>query len=70
MPDSLVDRFPQLDRGRLVRELVPPPRFDAERFSTYRPDPGEPSQAAAVARLEEYAAGLGQGRFARWYLLR
>jgi cell division protein ZapE len=56
----LVNRFPQLDRGRLVRDLVPPPRFDAERFSTYRPDPREPSQTAAVARLEEYAGGLGQ----------
>nr|WP_231961523.1 cell division protein ZapE [Pedococcus dokdonensis] len=56
-----------MDRGRLVRELVPPPRFDAERFTTYRPDPAEPSQSAAVERLERYAAGLGPraggGRF-------
>jgi cell division protein ZapE len=55
---SLTDRSPKLDRDRLVRDLVPPPRFDGERFSTYRPDPSEPSQAAAVQRLEEYAAGL------------
>jgi cell division protein ZapE len=60
VPGSLLDRSPKLDRGRLVRELVPPPRFDAERFSTYRPDPAEPSQRAAVQRLEEYAAGLGR----------
>jgi cell division protein ZapE len=60
VPGSLTDRSPHLDRERLVRELVPPPRFDAERFSTYRPDPAEPSQAAAVQRLEEYAAGIGQ----------
>ena len=67
MPGSIVDRFPQLDRGRLVRELVPPPRFDAERFTTYRPDPAEPSQAAAVDRLERYAAGLGQRAGGRWF---
>jgi cell division protein ZapE len=62
VPGSLTDRSPRLDRERLVRELVPPPRFDAERFSTYRPDPAEPSQSAAVQRLEEYAAGLGEHR--------
>ncbi len=60
MPGSLTDRSPRLDRDRLVRELVPPPRFDGERFATYRPDPGEPSQRAAVERLEEYAARLGE----------
>jgi cell division protein ZapE len=67
VPGSIVDRFPQLDRGRLVRELVPPPRFDAERFTTYRPDPAEPSQAVAVDRLERYAAGLGQRAGTRWF---
>lgn len=67
MPGSLLDRSPQLDRGRLVRELVPPPRFDAERFTTYRPDPAEPSQAAAVERLERYAASLGQRAGGRWF---
>ena len=65
MPGSLLDRTPQLDRGRLVRELVPPPRFGSERFSTYRPDPAEPSQRAAVDRLEAYAAGLDGGS-RRW----
>ena len=68
MPGSLTDRSPRLDRDRLVRDLVPPPRFDGERFATYRPDPGEPSQRAAVDRLEEYAARLDErpgGWFAR-----
>jgi cell division protein ZapE len=68
VPGSLTDRSPRLDRDRLVRELVPPPRFDGERFATYRPDAGEPSQRAAVERLEEYAARLGEqpgGWFAR-----
>ena len=67
MPGSLLDRSPQLDRERLVRELVPPPRFDAERFSTYRPDPAEPSQAAAVERLRSYAAALDGGAPRGWF---
>ena len=67
MPGSLLERSPQLDRGRLVRELVPPPRFDAERFSTYRPDPHEPSQAAAVERLEAYAARLAESAGGGWF---
>ena len=62
MPGSLTDRSPRLDRDRLVRDLVPPPRFDGERFATYRPDPREPSQQRAVEVLEEYAAGLGEVR--------
>ena len=39
----------------LINGLVPPPRFDAVRFSTYRPDPAEPSQAGAVQFLEKFA---------------
>jgi cell division protein ZapE len=70
VPGSLVDRTPQLDRERLVRELVPPPRFDAERFGTYRPDPGEPSQAEALQRLERYAAVLGEDGGGRWWTRR
>nr|WP_230209293.1 cell division protein ZapE [Tetrasphaera sp. HKS02] len=50
-----------------MRELVPPARFDAERFSTYRPDPDEPSQAAAVERLEAYAAGLAESAGRGWF---
>ncbi|RJK92931.1 cell division protein ZapE [Vallicoccus soli] len=60
MPTRLVDRSPSVPADRLVAELVPPPRFDAVRFSTYVPDPAQPSQAAAVQRLEEVAAGLGR----------
>ena len=51
----LSTRRPQVDASRLVGELVPPPRFDVVRFSTYRPDPAQPSQAAAVQRLQECA---------------
>ncbi|MCW2715957.1 MAG: ATP/GTP-binding integral rane protein [Frankiales bacterium] len=38
--------------------MVPPPRFDGARFDTYRPDPGQPSQAAALEVLQQFAAGL------------
>ncbi|MFE0691781.1 cell division protein ZapE [Streptomyces sp. JH002] len=58
-PAALADRAPQVPADRLVAELVPPPRFDAVRFATYVPDPGQPSQAAAVEALSGFAAGLG-----------
>ncbi len=72
MPSSsvprLCDRFPLVARERLVAELVPPPRFSAERFSTYRPDPAQPTQAAAVARLAEFAAELSTPQpSGRWF---
>jgi cell division protein ZapE len=59
-PDStpLSERWPQVDPRSLVAELVPPPRFRTERFGTYRPAPEQPSQQAAVDRLEGYAAQL------------
>ena len=34
---------------------MPPPRFDAVRFATYRPAPDEPSQRAAVDALSAFA---------------
>ena len=57
-PPSLADRVPEVPAGTIVAALVPPPRFDAVRFSTYVPDPDQPSQAAAVAALEQFAATL------------
>jgi cell division protein ZapE len=65
----LVDRLPQVSADRLIAELVPPPRFDAVRFSTYRPDPNEPTQAAAVAALESFADRMqtDSGRGRRWF---
>ncbi|HET7279008.1 MAG TPA: cell division protein ZapE [Dermatophilaceae bacterium] len=55
---SLTTREPHLDRARLVRELVPPPRFGNVRFENYEPDPAYPSQSAAVQRLRQFAAML------------
>ncbi|GHH91961.1 cell division protein ZapE [Streptomyces capillispiralis] len=66
-PLSLCAREPHVPADRLVAEMVPPPRFDSVRFSTYIPDPGQPSQTEAVRVLEGFAAGLdgaaaGSGR--------
>jgi cell division protein ZapE len=52
----LTDRRPVVDRDRLLGDLQPPPRFAAERFDTYRPDAGYPSQARALDRLRTFAA--------------
>ena len=54
----LVDRSPEVAADTLVAGLVPPPRFESARFSTYRPDPAHPSQARAVMRLREFATTL------------
>ena len=54
----LVDREPVVPPETLVAGLVPPPRFDDVRFSTYRPDPAQPSQARAVEVLQGFAQRL------------
>ncbi|WP_369392609.1 cell division protein ZapE [Streptomyces sp. CG1] len=58
-PLSLCARAPRVPADRLVAEMVPPPRFDSVRFSTYIPDPNQPSQTEAVRVLEGFAGGLG-----------
>jgi cell division protein ZapE len=58
-PMSLCAREPHVPADRLVAEMVPPPRFDSVRFSTYIPDPNQPSQIEAVKVLEGFAGGLG-----------
>jgi cell division protein ZapE len=58
----LADLDPQVDPQRLVAELAPPPRFAEVSFASYRPDPAQPSQAAAVQLLEQFSASIGAGR--------
>ncbi|MGW6546543.1 cell division protein ZapE [Streptomyces massasporeus] len=60
-PLSLCAREPRVPADRLVAEMVPPPRFDSVRFSTYIPDPNQPSQTEAVRVLDGFAAGLDSG---------
>lgn len=51
---GLVDRRPSVTPERLVAQLVPPPTFADVSFDTYRPDPAEPSQAAAVGHCRNF----------------
>ncbi|MFC5908553.1 cell division protein ZapE [Streptacidiphilus monticola] len=59
-PGSLAERTPVVAAERLIAEMVPPPRFRSARFSTYLPDPEQPSQAEAVRILESFAASLAE----------
>lgn len=68
MPIRLTERRPEVSGDRLLAECVPPPRFAGVRFGTYRPDPGEPSQARALVVLREQAAVLAEPRRKRsWW---
>ncbi|GAB3169959.1 cell division protein ZapE [Myceligenerans halotolerans] len=58
---SLTGVRPEVPAHRLVDDMVPPPHFAEARFSTYRANPGHPSQARALARLEELAAQVVAG---------
>lgn len=51
---QLSDRHPSVTPERLIAGLVPPPTFASVEFDTYRPDPAEPSQAAAVAACRRF----------------
>jgi cell division protein ZapE len=58
VPECLVDRRPQVAVEQLIGGLVPPPLFTDVRFASYRPDPAEPSQAAASAALQAFGTDL------------
>ena len=50
----LVDRHPTVSPERLIAQLIPPPTFTDVSFDTYRPDPAEPTQAAAVTACRSF----------------
>lgn len=59
-----MDRHPTVSPERLIAQLKPPPTFAEASFTSYRPDPAHPSQAAAVTactgfcrQAVEYRAG-------------
>ncbi|GGM16972.1 cell division protein ZapE [Nakamurella endophytica] len=60
MPAHLVDAEPVVTPRELITGLVPPPRFDGVRFETYRPDPAEPSQRAALDELAAFARRIAE----------
>jgi cell division protein ZapE len=53
---------PQVPVDRLVTDLVPPRHFANARFATYRANPAHPSQARALARLQEIAQEIAAPR--------
>ncbi len=65
--DHLVDEMPFIDPGQMVAELVPPPRFDAVRFSTYLPDPAERSQSQALSALTEMTQEIVEPSKRGWF---
>jgi cell division protein ZapE len=58
----LTDRHPTVTPERLVERLVPPPTFADVSFDTYRPDPAEPSQSAAVTACLQFCDEAVQRR--------
>ena len=58
----LVDRHPSVTPERLIAQLIPPPTFADVSFETYMPDPGEPSQAAAVHSCQQFCEQAAQRR--------
>jgi cell division protein ZapE len=58
----LIDRHPTVTPERLVEQLVPPPTFADVSFDTYRPDPAEPSQSAAVTSCLQFCEQAVQRR--------
>lgn len=65
--DHLVDVMPFVSPDQLIERLVPPRRFDAVRFSTYRPDPAETSQSVALERLTEMANSIADPPKHGWF---
>lgn len=67
--DRLVDRHPSVSPERLIAQLKPPPTFADASFASYRPDPAEPTQAAAVAACTAFCAQALARRAGRRRLL-
>lgn len=60
-----MDRHPSVSPERLIAQLLPPPTFAEVRFASYRPDPDEPTQAAALAACQEFCQQAVQRRAGR-----
>jgi cell division protein ZapE len=61
----LVDRRPTASPERLIAQLKPPPTFADVAFATYRPDPAEPTQAAAVTACQDFCRQAVERRAGR-----
>ena len=54
--EQLTRRTPKVSVDELLKGFHPSPRFGEVSFASYRPDPLQPSQAAAVKALQDFAA--------------
>ncbi|SPM27697.1 Predicted ATPase [Mycobacterium terramassiliense] len=61
----LVDRHPSVSPERLIAQLRPPPTFADVSFASYRPDPAEPTQAAAVQACQDFCRRAVEHRAGR-----
>ena len=59
--EKLATRTPAVSVDELLKGFYPSPRFGQVSFASYRPDPKQPSQAAAVHALQAFAGGVGTG---------
>ncbi len=57
--EKLATRTPAVSVDELLKGFYPSPRFGEVSFASYRPDPAQPSQAAAVHALQSFAGGVG-----------
>lgn len=65
MTGHLVDRHPTASPERLIAQLSPPPTFADVSFESYRPDPGEPTQSAALASCQGFCDAAVRRRAGR-----
>ncbi|WIM88466.1 cell division protein ZapE [Candidatus Mycobacterium wuenschmannii] len=65
----LVDRQPTVSPERLVAQLTPPPTFADASFTSYQPDPAQPSQSAAVQACRQFCERTIERRAGRRKLL-
>jgi cell division protein ZapE len=64
---GLTGRRPEVAADRLLAGFVPPRHFEDASFEGYRPDPEHPSQARALARMQDVAAALTAPRRRTWF---
>ncbi|THJ67038.1 cell division protein ZapE [Arthrobacter echini] len=60
--EHLTERAPKVSVDELLRGFYPSPRFGDVSFDSYRPDPQQPSQSAAVVKLREFATSVDEPR--------
>lgn len=59
--EQLAARTPAVSVDELLKGFYPSSRFGQVSFASYRPDPNQPTQTAAVKALEGFAGGVGAG---------